>query len=691
MPHTALNSPHTRPYTTFSQELASLSRDLIIIAVLSVLFLLDITLNLFGVKIDFLQNVWLQLILAGIIQTYVIIRFVRILKNNAVNSDILVTLATVIAFLLGVYNGFFVLNIEVSTKMSKLFFETSAIVSAAGMFGKYLQYVALSQTNDVIDRLQNIAPKTAHVRRLSDEIDIPTENIKVGDTLIVHSGEKIPADGVILNGLTSVDEFMITGDSLPVAKQQGDRVIGSTISKLGTFEMRAEKVGDDAALSQIIRVINEAQCSKSTLQKQAESTYKVFVAIAIIASTIALLGWWLLGKDVNRALTSMVSVLVVVCPCALIRASNGSTAAGILKAAQNGVLFRDSEHFHATSKIDTILLDKSGTITKGTPEVIEVIAFNGFFEEEIITFAAAAEKNSKHPIARAIYSHTQPNIIMGGLSEATVRSAENEFVALHSSQHGFIGSSLPPTEAFEAVAGLGICAVIAGGRTVLVGNRGLMRESRIDFKQYEKVLVELEMHGKTVILVAIGGKAAGIIALADTLKESTHDAINTLKKLCIDIYMLTGDSKHTSNTIGKLVGIKNIIAEVVPESKVNGIVKLRASGKTIAMVGDGIKDSKALQAANIGISIGVGTDILSKMSDITSIRDELSSIPFAIELSRVVVKKIKRNTLCICVYNLFCMAVAALGLFHPIYAGVLAAFFSAMLVKNSISLRKFGA
>lgn len=678
-----------------AREESALKRDLILSAALSAPLLLAMLFSMIGIENGFtaaLHNEWTQFVLAGIVQTVIGRRFYKgafhALKTGGTNMDVLVALGTTAAFALSVYNGFFNPHAVMHGQMKELYFESSAVLITLILFGKYLEHAAKGRTSDAIKKLIQLAPKTARVRRPEGEMDIPVEYVIPGDVVLVRPGEKIPVDGEILNGLSSVDESMLTGESLPVDKQPGDKVIGATINKLGAFEMRAEKVGADTALSHIIRMVQEAQGRKAPIQKIADKVSGIFVPVVIGIAIITFFVWLIYLKDYQRALINAVSVLVIACPCALGLATPTAIMVGTGKAAENGILIKGGEHLENTCKIDTVFLDKTGTVTKGKPEVTDVVAFMGFFEEEVLTFAAAAEKNSEHPLGRAIYEHTQPKIIMGGLNEATVRSGSDEITMLHSEQHGFIGSALPGAEAFESVTGLGVKAVV-GGRAVLVGTRRLMRENGIDSRQFENTLEALESDGKTAMLVAIGGKAAGIVAVADTIKESSREAVEKLKAMGIGVYMLTGDNARTAKAIGRQAGIDNVVAEVLPQSKAEGIAKLRETGKVVAMVGDGINDAPALAAADVGIAIGTGADVAIEASDITLIRGDLNSIPAAIGISKATMRKIKQNLFWAFIYNIIGIPFAASGLLSPIIAGAAMAFSSVSVVTNSLSLKKY--
>lgn len=679
-----------------AKEESALKRDLVISSALSTPLLLAMLLSMVSIENGFtavLHNEWVQLVLAGIIQVLIGRRFYKgalhSLKTGGANMDVLISLGTTAAFVLSVYNGFFNPNITHGHgQMQELYFESSAVIITLVLLGKYLEHAAKGRTSDAIKKLLQLAPKTARVRRPEGEMDVPVEYVVPGDIVLVRPGEKIPVDGEILNGLSSVDESMLTGESLPVDKQPGDKVIGATINKLGAFEMRAEKVGADTALSHIIRMVQEAQGRKAPIQKIADKVSGIFVPAVIGIAVVTFSAWLIYLGDYQHALINAVSVLVIACPCALGLATPTAIMAGTGKAAENGILIKGGEHLENTCRIDTVLLDKTGTVTKGMPEVTDVIAFTGFFSEEVITFAAAAEKNSEHPLGRAIYEHTQPKIIMGDLRETTVRSGGDELTMLRSDKHGFIGSALPPVESFESVTGCGVKAVV-GGRAVLVGTRRHMQENGVDARPFEDILRNLESDGKTAMLVAVGDRAAGVIAVADTIKESSFEAVKTLKDMGLHVYMLTGDNSRTAKAIGKQAGIENVVAEVLPQNKAEGIMKLKETGKVVAMVGDGINDAPALAAADVGIAIGTGADVAIEASDITLIRGDLNSIPAAIGISKATMRKIKQNLFWAFFYNAIAIPFAAFGLLSPVIAGAAMAFSSVSVVANSLSLKKY--
>lgn len=676
------------------QESFRLKRDLIVSAILSSPLLLGMILHMLGARghfVMFLHNEWFQLICAGIIQFVIGARFYKnawkALQNGGGNMDVLVALGTTAAFALSVYNGFFRPDTAASG-MKELYFESSAVIITLILLGKYLEHAAKGRTSDAIKKLLRLAPKTARVRRDGQELDIPLEDVAAGDIVLVRPGEKIPVDGEILQGSSSVDESMLTGESLPVDKFPGDKVIGATQNNLGAFEMRAEKVGADTALARIIRLVEEAQGSKAPIQKIADRVSGIFVPAVIVIALITLAGWWLAAHDFQHALINAVSVLVIACPCALGLATPTAIMVGTGKAAENGILIKGGEHLENACKVNTVILDKTGTITKGAPEVTDVVTFPGFFEEEVIAFAAAAEKNSEHPLGVAIYEYARPKVITGDIMETVTRAGESETVSLHSKNQGFFAADIPYADEFTSVTGQGVRAAF-GGRVVLVGARKLLKENGIDTTAYEAALAKLEGDGKTAMLVAIGGRAAGIIAVADTVKESSAGAVARLKKMGVSVCMLTGDNTRTAKAIAKQVGIEHVLAEVLPEHKAGTIAALKNKEYVVAMVGDGVNDAPALVTANTGIAIGAGADIAIESADITLMRGDLNSIPDAILISRATMRKIKQNLFWAFIYNAIGIPFAAFGLLTPIIAGGAMAFSSVSVVTNSLNLKRF--
>ena len=602
----------------------------------------------------FLLNPYLQFALATPVQLIAGWQFYRgsyhALRSGAANMDVLVALGTTAAYVYSAMITFF--------GDGAVYFETSALVITLILLGKLLETIAKGRTSEAIRKLIGLQPRTARVVRNGHEIDIPVEQVVVGDIVIVRPGERIPVDGVIVEGASAVDESMITGESVPMDKAVGDEVIGATINKQGSFKFRATKVGKDTVLSNIVRLVEEAQGSKAPVQRLADKVSGYFVPAVVAVAILTLIISYALGASFTEALIRFTAVLVIACPCSLGLATPTAIMVGTGKGAEKGILIRSGEHLEKAHKIDTVVLDKTGTVTKGEPEVTDVIEI-GQKREDLLSLAAAAERNSEHPLAAAIVRHAQSE-----------------------------GTDIPPAESFEAIPGRGVKASIQG-KQVLVGNVRLMADLEIDTSAVSQQLDRLEAQGKTAMLVAVDRQIAGLIAVADTVKETSGAAIDALKKMGITVYMLTGDNERTAKAIASQVGIDKVLAEVLPEHKADQIEKLRSEGKCVAMVGDGINDAPALAVADVGIAIGTGTDVAIETADITLMSGDLRGIVAAIRLSRQTMRIIKQNLFWAFAYNTIGIPVAALGYLSPIIAGAAMAMSSVSVVSNSLRLRKF--
>jgi len=542
-----------------------------------------------------------------------------------------------------------------------LYFETSAVLITLIIFGKLLEVGAKGRTSEAIKKLMGMQARTARVVRDGDEIDIPIEEVQVGDVVIVRPGEKIPVDGQVTDGRSTVDESMITGESMPVGKAQGDEVVGATINKHGTFRFRATKVGKDTALAQIIRVVEEAQGSKAPIQRLADVVSAYFVPAVVAVAVIAFVGWYVATGDFTRALLNMTAILVIACPCALGLATPTAIMVGTGKGAESGILFKGGEHLEKTHELDAVILDKTGTITRGEPAVTDVIAFGEFDGDRLLQWVARAEKASEHPLAQAI-----------------VASAQEK------------GLQLDDVAEFEAIPGHGIRAAVEG-KTVLVGNRKLMQDNGLDIAEALETMERFEGEAKTAMLAAVDGVLAGIIAVADTVKESSAEAVGLLHDMGLRVMMLTGDNERTAHAIARQVGIdaEDVIAEVLPEDKANQVEHLQAQGLKVAMVGDGINDAPALATADVGIAIGTGTDVAIEAADITLIRGDLRGIVAAIRLSHATIGKVRQNLFWALIYNTIGIPFAAFGILSPIIAGAAMAFSSVSVVTNSTLLKRY--
>lgn len=607
-----------------------------------------------------LMNPWFQLLLATPVQFWIGWQFYvgayKSLKNKSANMDVLVALGTSAAYFYSLAEA--IKTIGNQGYMPHLYFETSAVLITLILVGKLFEALAKGRTTEAISKLLSLQAKEATVIRDGEEVKIPIEEVKVNDTIIVKPGEKIPVDGKVLSGQSAVDEAMITGESIPVEKAPGDHMIGATINKNGTLTMTATKVGKDTALAGIIKVVEDAQGSKAPIQRVADQISGIFVPIVVAIAVVTFLVWYFLVTpgDFASALETAIAVLVIACPCALGLATPTSIMVGTGKGAENGILFKGGEHLEATHKIDAIVLDKTGTITKGKPSVTDIYVFGD--EEKVLKYLVSAEKASEHPLAEAIveYGNSQNVEIL-------------------------------PMEEFSAIPGHGIEASI-NGEKVFVGTRKLMKKEGIDYAGYEQRLEKLETEGKTAMMIAINDKVNGIVAVADTVKDTARIAIEELKSLGIEVYMLTGDNTRTAKAIAAQVGVDNVIAEVLPEEKANHVKELQLKGKKVAMVGDGINDAPALAVADIGIAIGTGTDVAIEAADVTILGGELTLIPKAISLSKKTMKNIRQNLFWALAYNSAGIPVAALGLLAPWLAGAAMAFSSVSVVTNSLRLKR---
>jgi Cu+-exporting ATPase len=539
-----------------------------------------------------------------------------------------------------------------------MYYETSAILITLVIMGKLFEVLAKGRTSNAIKSLMGLQAKTALVLRDGQEITIPVEEVLVGDIVLVRPGDKIPVDGVVLEGSSSVDESMLTGESLPVEKKVGDPVIGATLNKNGMLRIRATKVGKETALAQIVKVVEEAQGSKAPIQRVADRISGIFVPIVVGIAVVTSLIWYFFVApgDVARALESAIAVLVIACPCALGLATPTSIMAGSGRAAEFGILFKGGEHLEQTHKIDTIILDKTGTVTKGKPELTDVLAQGD--ETEFLRLVGAAEKNSEHPLAEAI---------VNGIREKKIE--------------------LPDTQSFEAIPGYGIRAAVEG-KDILIGTRRLMEKFQVEAALAYEPMSRLEEAGKTAMLVAIDGQYAGMVAVADTIKETSKAAVSRLKEMGIRVIMITGDNERTAKAIAAQVGIEHVRAEVLPEGKAEEVKKLQAEGKKVAMVGDGINDAPALATADIGMAIGTGTDVAMEAADVTLMRGDLSSIPDAIFMSRMTMRNIKENLFWALGYNTIGIPIAAVGLLAPWIAGAAMALSSVSVVLNALRLQR---
>ncbi|UZJ79909.1 heavy metal translocating P-type ATPase [Fictibacillus sp. KU28468] len=611
---------------------------------------------------DMFMNPWVQLALATPVQLIVGKQFYtgayKALKNKSANMDVLVALGTSAAYFYSLY-----LTIQAAANgnnMPELYFETSAVLITLILLGKLFEARAKGRSSEAIKKLMGLQAKTALVIRNGEELELPLEEVVAGDVVSVKPGEKIPVDGEVVGGYSAVDESMLTGESVPVDKASGDTVIGATINRNGFLKIKATKVGRDTVLSQIIKVVEEAQGSKAPIQRLADRISGIFVPIVVGLAVVTFLIWffWLVPGDFSGALEKLIAVLVIACPCALGLATPTSIMAGSGRSAEFGILFKGGEHLENTHLIDTIILDKTGTVTNGRPVLTDILPASGLSEQELLVLAGSAEKNSEHPLAQAIVE---------GMTE-------RDLMPLSSSR-------------FEAIPGHGIQAVVDGKR-VLIGTRKLLNDHDIPLQAILGKMEELEEQGKTVMLAAIDGEYSGMVAVADTIKETSKEAISRLNAMNIDVWMITGDNTRTAKAIANQAGIEQVIAEVLPEGKAEEVKKLQQKGRKTAMVGDGINDAPALAAADIGMAIGTGTDIAMEAADITLIRGDLNSIADAIFMSKRTIRNIKQNLFWAFAYNALGIPIAASGFLAPWLAGAAMAFSSVSVVLNALRLQK---
>ncbi|WP_066060615.1 heavy metal translocating P-type ATPase [Neobacillus soli] len=609
------------------------------------------------------MNPWFQLVLATPVQFIIGGQFYmgayKALKNKSANMDVLVALGTSAAYFYSLYLSIMSLMGN-SAHEVELYYETSSILITLIILGKLFEAKAKGRSSEAIKKLMGLQAKTATIERNGIEMEIPIEEVVVGDILYIKPGEKISVDGMITEGQSAIDESMLTGESVPIDKKIGDDVIGATLNKNGFLKVEATKVGRDTALAQIIKVVEEAQGSKAPIQRLADQISGVFVPIVVAFAVITFIVWyvWVTPGDFAKALEKLIAVLVIACPCALGLATPTSIMAGSGRAAEFGILFKGGEHLEMTHRISTVVLDKTGTVTNGKPVLTDVFTDCSHPEEEFLAFVGAAEKQSEHPLAEAIVQ---------GIKDK--------------------GISLKVVTEFEAIPGFGIKAIVDGNE-LLVGTRKLMSKHNVDVAHALEKMNEMERVGKTAMLVAINGQYAGTVAVADTIKETSKMAISRLKQMGLDVIMITGDNQQTAKAIASQAGIEHVIAEVLPEGKAEEIKKLQAQGKKVAMVGDGINDAPALAVADIGMAIGTGTDVAMEAADITLIRGDLTSIADAIFMSKKTITNIKQNLFWALGYNSLGIPVAALGFLAPWLAGAAMAFSSVSVVLNALRLQK---
>lgn len=612
---------------------------------------------------ELFMNPWFQLVLAAPVQFFIGWQFYvgayKALRGGSANMDVLIALGTSAAYFYSVYLtlDWYFAGADAQHGPA-MYYETSAILITLVIMGKLFEALAKGRTSQAMKALMGLQAKSALVVRDGQEVTIPVEDVLPGDVVLVRPGDKVPVDGIVLEGKSAVDESMLTGESIPVEKTVGDTVIGATINKHGMLRIQAVKVGKETALAQIMKVVEEAQGSKAPIQRVADRISGVFVPIVVVLALLTFLLWLVIITPGNfaQSLEHAIAVLVIACPCALGLATPTSIMAGSGRAAEYGVLFKGGEHLELTQRIDTVLLDKTGTVTKGKPELTDVIT--DMDETTFLRLLGAAEKNSEHPLAVAIVS---------GIRERKIELAE--------------------PDSFTALPGFGVQAVVEGKR-ILIGTRKLMDKHQIDVSHVNQTMEQLELSGKTVMLAAVDNHYAGMVAVADTIKETSPAAVSRLKEMGIQVMMITGDNVRTAQAIAAQAGIEQVLAEVLPEGKAEEVKKLQQEGRKVAMAGDGINDAPALATADIGMAVGTGTDVALEAADVTLMRGDLTSIPDAIYLSRATMRNIKQNLFWALAYNSLGIPIAAAGLLAPWVAGAAMAFSSVSVVLNALRLQR---
>ncbi|HBE49395.1 MAG TPA: heavy metal translocating P-type ATPase [Cyanobacteria bacterium UBA11369] len=579
------------------------------------------------------------------------------IRTRSINMDFLIALGTTVAYLYSVVVVFFPNILPVRVAEREVYFEVSAIIIAFVLLGKYMEEIIKKNSSAAVRKLLDLKPATAKVVRDDREIEIPAEYVMVGETVVVRPGEKIPTDGVVLEGSSSVDESMLTGESIPVEKAPGAEVIGGTLNRTGLFRFRATRVGSETALAQIIKFVEEAQGSSAQVQRLADKVTGYFVPAVVLIAVLAFIGWLIAG-NFPQALLAFIAVLIISCPCALGVATPAALMVGVGKGAENGILIRGGEVLERAERLSTVIFDKTGTLTRGQPSVTDVIPLTERPEEEILRLAAAVEIGSEHP-----------------LGEAIVRAAKHQML------------DIPKVNNFEAIPGHGIRGQVNGDR-ILLGNRRLFQEQGYPIeKPTEDRLTLLESDGKTAMLVGCNGLLVGIVAVADTLKPEAQEAIAALRRERVKVILLTGDNRRTAEAIARQLGIERVIAEVLPGDKAQVVKDIQRRGEAVAMVGDGVNDAPALATADIGIAIGSGADVAKETGGIILVKNDVRDVVAAIRLSRATMVKIKQNLFWAFIYNTIGLPIAALGFLNPIIAAAAMALSSLSVIVNSSLLK----
>jgi Cu+-exporting ATPase len=578
------------------------------------------------------------------------------IKTRTINMDFLIALGTTVAYLYSVAVVFFPSILPIEVKERDVYFEVSAVIIAFVLLGKYMEEMIKKRSSAAVRKLMDLKPATARVIREGAEMEVPAESVMVEEIVVVRPGEKIATDGVVVEGTSAVDESMLTGESMPLEKKPGSRVIGGTLNRTGFLRFKATQVGAETALAQIIKMVEEAQATSAPIQRLADQVTQYFVPSVVGVAVISFAGWWLAG-NFPQGLLSFIAVLIIACPCALGIATPAALMVGVGKGAEGGILIRGGEVLERAQKLTTVIFDKTGTLTRGEPNVTDLIPFFTHTEKDILRMAASVEVGSEHP-----------------LGEAIVRAAKHREL------------DLPKVHRFEAIPGHGIRGEVDGHR-ILLGNRRLFQQEKIDSSLAEEKMKRLESEGKTAMLVGWDEKLAGIVAVADTLKPEAKEAIQSLDREKVEVILLTGDNQRTAQAIAKELGIQQVIAEVLPGDKAKVVKDLQKQGKVVAMVGDGVNDAPALAAADIGIAIGSGSDVAKETGGIILVKSDVRDVVMGIRLSRATMRKIKQNLFWAFIYNTIGLPVAAFGFLNPIIAAAAMALSSLSVIVNSALLK----
>ncbi len=579
------------------------------------------------------------------------------IRTRTINMDFLIALGTSVAYFYSVVVIFAPEILPVKVEERDVYFEVSAVIIAFVLLGKYMEEIIKRRSSAAVRKLLDLRPATAHVLREGVETEIPAESVMIDEVLVVRPGERLPTDGIVIEGVSATDESMLTGESMPVEKTIGSRVTGGTVNRTGLLTIRATRVGADTALSQIIKLVEEAQASTAPVQRLADQVTRFFVPAVVATAIATFAAWWLLG-NFPQGLLAFIAVLIISCPCALGIATPAALMVGVGKGAEAGILIRGAEVLERARQLTTVVFDKTGTLTRGEPTVTDILPSDGNDEAAVLRMAAAVEMGSEHP-----------------LGEAIVRAARHRQI------------ELPKVANSEAIPGHGIQGIVDGHKVAL-GNRRLMNSLGVDITSVESAMQRLEAEGKTAMLVALDQTLAGVIAVADTLKPEAVEAVANLRREGIEVIMLSGDNRRTAEAIARQLGIERVYAEVLPGDKAKLIQELQQQGKIVAMVGDGVNDAPALAVADIGIALGSGSDVAKETGGIILLRDNVNDVVTAIRLSRATLRKIKQNLFWAFIYNAVGIPIAALGFLNPMIAGAAMALSSLSVIVNSALLKR---